>query len=51
MIDHKEGVIEMIDTDDMMVCGYCGIEEAYMEDCGCSEEVMTYSEFEEKISG
>jgi len=50
MIDHKEGVIQMIDTDDMMVCGYCGIEEYYMKDCDCSEEVITYSEFEEKIS-
>ena len=50
MSEHKEGIIEMIDTDDMMVCGYCGIEEFSMKDCGCSEEVVTYSEFEEKIS-
>ena len=28
MIEHSEGNIVMIDTDDMLVCGYCGIEEA-----------------------
>ncbi len=37
------------DPDDMPVCGYCGIEEFYMEDCDCSEEVMTYFDFKEKM--
>jgi hypothetical protein len=50
MIEHEEGVIEMIDSDDMMVCGYCGIEEVYMEDCDCSEEVVTYFEFKESVA-
>lgn len=50
MIENEEGVIEMIDSDDMMVCGYCGIEEFYMEDCDCSEEVVTYSEFKEIVA-
>ena len=27
MIEHEEGNIVIIDSDDMMVCGYCGIEE------------------------
>ncbi len=38
------------DPDDMLVCGYCGIEEYYMNDCDCSEEVMTAFDFEEKIA-
>jgi hypothetical protein len=50
MIEHEEGNVVDMDTDDMLVCGYCGIEEYYMKDCDCSEEVITYSEFEEKIS-
>ena len=37
------------DLDDMPVCGYCGIEEVYMKDCDCSEEVMTYFDFKEKM--
>lgn len=50
MINHEEGVIEMINSDDVMVCGYCGIEEFYMEDCDCSEEVVTYFEFKESVA-
>ena len=50
MIEHEEGNIVIIDSDDMMVCGYCGIEEVYMEDCDCSEEVVTYFEFKESVA-
>lgn len=41
---------EIVDRDDIMVCGHCGIEEVYMEDCDCSEEVMTSFDFEEKVA-
>jgi len=50
MIEHEEGNVVIIDSDDMMVCGYCGIEEVYMEDCDCSEEVVTYFEFKESVA-
>jgi hypothetical protein len=36
------------DLDNMLVCGYCGIEEVY--DCDCDEEIITYFEFQEKIA-
>ena len=49
MIEHNEGNIVIVDTDDFMVCGYCGIEEVYMQDCDCSEEVITYLNFQERI--
>jgi len=49
--DEMHRAFEIVDKttmDDMLVCGYCGIEEEYMEDC--DEEVITYFEFQERVA-